>query len=149
VVDHIPPKGHKTIRYYGLYSNRSRGSARPAHPIVVPPPRTRKPPPEKPQPAATQILLIPPREKTTARAMRPLWRDLIKAVWAVDPLQCPHCHSTHRPVETLTRPEAIEFFLRLPASGGGPRQRGQIQDLSQSSKIARVTNAVKVAASRS
>ena len=63
--------------------------------------------------AATQILLIPPPEKTTARAMRPLWRDLIKAVWAVDPLQCPHCHSALRPVETLTRPEAIEFFLRL------------------------------------
>jgi hypothetical protein len=63
--------------------------------------------------AATQILLIPPPEKTTARAMRPLWRDLIKAVWAVDPLQCPHCHSALRPVETLTRPEAVEFFLRL------------------------------------
>ena len=45
--------------------------------------------------------------------MRPLWRDLIKAVWAVDPLQCPHCHSALRPVETLTGPEAIEFFLRL------------------------------------
>jgi hypothetical protein len=45
--------------------------------------------------------------------MRPLWRDLIKAVWAVDPLQCPHCHSALRPVETLTRPEAVEFFLRL------------------------------------
>lgn len=72
-----------------------------------------KPPPEKPQAAATQILLIPPPEKTTARAMRPLWRDLIKAVWAVDPLRCPHCHGALRPVETLTRPEAIEFFLRL------------------------------------
>jgi hypothetical protein len=69
--------------------------------------------PEKPQAAATQILLIPPPEKTTARAMRPLWRDLIKAVWAVDPLQCPGCHGALRPVETLTRPEAIEFFLRL------------------------------------
>lgn len=113
VVDHIPPKGQQTIRYYGLYSNRSRGSARPTHPIVVPPPRTKKPPPEKPQEEATQILLIPPPEKTTARAIRPLWRDLIKAVWAVDPLQCPHCHSALRPVETLTRPEAVEFFLRL------------------------------------
>jgi hypothetical protein len=47
--------------------------------------------------------------------MRPLWRDFIKAVWAVDPLQCPHCHSSLRAVETLTRPEAIEFFLHLHA----------------------------------
>ena len=45
--------------------------------------------------------------------MRPLWRDLIQAVWAVDSLQCPHCHSALHPVETLTGPEAIEFFLRL------------------------------------
>jgi len=47
-VDHIPPEGHQTIRYYGLYSNRSRGSARPAHPIVVAPPGTKKPPPDPP-----------------------------------------------------------------------------------------------------
>jgi hypothetical protein len=113
VVDHIPPKGQQTIRYYGLYSNRSRGSARPAQPTVLPPPRTRKPPPEKPQAAATQILLIPPPEKLTARAMRPLWRDLIQAVWAVDPLHCPHCHGALRRVDSISRPESIEFFLRL------------------------------------
>ena len=65
--------------------------------------------------AATQIHLIPPPEKTTARAMRPLWRDLIKAVWAVDPLQYPHCQSALRPVATLTRPETVGFFLRLHA----------------------------------
>jgi|GEM_PF-4103429 len=45
--------------------------------------------------------------------MRPLWRDLIQSVWAVDPLKCPCCHGTLRRVESITRPEAIEFFLRL------------------------------------
>ena len=28
-IEHIPPKGQQTIRYYGLYSNKSRGIARP------------------------------------------------------------------------------------------------------------------------
>jgi len=41
VVDHIPPKGQQTIRDYGLYSNRSRGSARPAHPTFYPQPPPR------------------------------------------------------------------------------------------------------------
>ena len=40
---------------------------------------------------ATEILLIPPPPKQTARAMRPLWRDLILKVWGADPLQCPCC----------------------------------------------------------
>jgi len=113
VVDHIPPKGQQTIRYYGLYSNRSRGSPRPAHPVVLRPPRSQKPPAEKSPPSAVQILLIPPPEKATARALRPLWRDLIQSVWATDPLQCPCCRGSLRRVESISRPEAVEFFLRL------------------------------------
>ena len=28
-VDHLPPKGQQTVRYYGVYSNKSRGMPRP------------------------------------------------------------------------------------------------------------------------
>ena len=45
--------------------------------------------------------------------MRPLWRDLILRVWGTDPLKCPCCVGTMRRVETLVRPEQIQFFLRL------------------------------------
>ena len=73
-----------------------------------------QPPPEKsaaePQP---EIPLIPAPTKTTARAMRPLWRDLILSVWGTDPLKCPCCQGTMRRVETIVRPEDVEFFLRL------------------------------------
>jgi len=41
-----------------------------------------KPPPDEPT-------LIPPPPKASAKAMRPLWRDLILSVWGADPLQCP------------------------------------------------------------
>ena len=45
--------------------------------------------------------------------MRPLWRDLILKVWGGDPLQCPCCPGTMKPVRTFLRREEIEFFLRL------------------------------------
>ena len=45
--------------------------------------------------------------------MRPLWRDLILQVWGGDPLQCPCCKGTMKPVRKVIRREEIEFFLRL------------------------------------
>ena len=107
-IEHLPPKGQQTIRYYGLYSNKSRGIAKPAAAIVQPPPEKTS---EQAQPE--QIPLIPAPPKTTARAMRPLWRDLILSVWGADPLKCPCCRGTIRRFETIVRPEDVEFFLRL------------------------------------
>ena len=112
VIEHIPPKSQHTIRYYGLYSNKSRGMTRPASQPIVPPPETKEPPAEKEPPPEADPLLIPP-PPANAQAMRPLWRDLILATWGADPLQCPCCRGTMKRVETLIQPEKIEFFLRL------------------------------------
>ena len=60
-----------------------------------------------------QLILIPPPPKRRACDMRPLWRDLILKVWGGDPLQCPCCKGTMKPVRTHLRPGEIEFFLRL------------------------------------
>ena len=79
-IDHIPPRGQQTIRYYGLYSNKSRGMPRPVAALTESTgekPTTAKPP------------VVPPPPKVTARAMRPLWRDLILRLWGADPLHCP------------------------------------------------------------
>ena len=103
-IDHIPPKGQQTIRYYGLYSNKSRGLPRPA--TAPAEPIGDKPPAPKPP-------IVPPPPKATARAMRPLWRDLILRVWGADPLQCPCCHAIMNVVDAFFRPGEIEFFLRL------------------------------------
>jgi hypothetical protein len=45
--------------------------------------------------------------------MRPLWRDLILKVWGGDPLECPCCKGTMKPVRKVIRREEIQFFLRL------------------------------------
>ena len=107
---HIPPKGQQTVRYYGIYSNKSRGqiSLIPDRIIRLPKP---EPPPEKPPPA--QILLIPAPPKRRACDMRPLWRDLILKVWGGDPLECPCCKGTMKPVRKVIRREEIEKRRRL------------------------------------
>ena len=92
-IDHIPSRRQQIIRYFGPYSNNSRSMP---HPAVAPTESSGK---KKPEPK-------PP--KITARAMRPLWRDLILRVWGADPLECPCCKAT-----TFFRPAEIEFFLRL------------------------------------
>jgi hypothetical protein len=122
VIEHIPPKSQHTIRYYGLYSNKSRGMNRPAVQPIVPPPEKKEPPDEKapqPPPEADPLLIPPP--PASAQAMRPLWRDLILATWGADPLQCPCCKGTMRKVETLIQPEKIEFFCGC-WHVGGPHQ---------------------------
>jgi hypothetical protein len=107
---HLPPKGQQTVRYYGTYSNKTRGQTPliPDRIIRLPKP---EPLPEKPPPA--QILLIPAPPKQSARDMRPLWRDLILQVWGGDPLQCTCCKGTMKPVRKVIRREEIQFFLRL------------------------------------
>ena len=115
VIEHIPPKSQHTIRYYGLYSNKSRGMTSPAAQPIVPPPEKRESPAEneKKAPPPEPDLLLIPSPPASAQAMKPLWRDLILATWGADPLQCPCCKGTMKRVETLIQPEKIEFFLRL------------------------------------
>ncbi len=114
-IEHIPPKGQQNIRYYGLYSNKSRDLTKPIATIVPAPPESS--PPNLKSPISnleSEVPLIPAPPKATARAMRPLWRDLILSVWDADPLTCPCCQGTMRRVETIVHPGDVECFLRLP-----------------------------------
>ena len=72
VTQHIPNKGDHLLRYYGWYSNKSRGMR-----------------PRKPQdcPATDNF------EPLSAYQLkcRLTWAALIKCVYEVDPLECPRC----------------------------------------------------------
>jgi len=59
------------------------------------------------------LFVRPPPAAKSARALRPLWRDLIMRIWGEDPLICPCCKGTMEVVGTLIRSEEVEFFLRL------------------------------------
>lgn len=64
-------------------------------------------------PGDPTLFPLPAAEAKSARALRPLWRDLIMKVWGEDPLLCPCCKGTMRVVGTMMRREEVEFYLRL------------------------------------
>ena len=109
-VSHIPPKNQQTVRYYGLYSNKRRGLDAKAGRLG---PRVCLAPAARLHDGLPSITILPPPSTQNARALRPLWRDLILRVWGVDPLLCPCCKGTMKVIDNLIRPEEVEFFLRL------------------------------------
>ncbi len=72
VTQHIPDPGEHLIRYYGSYSNKTRGQ------------RAQR------QPSAGSGTGIPARSPT-ARQARKGWASLIRQVYASDPICCPKC----------------------------------------------------------
>jgi len=95
VTQHIPDPSEHLIRYYGWYSNKSRGQR-----------AQRQPPPT----AGTAAPARPP----TAREARKGWAALIKQVCEADPLCCPRCGSAMKIIAFIERhqTEVIEKILR-------------------------------------
>ena len=90
---HIPYRGAQMVRYYGLYSNKSRGC------------RTRVNPTQK---VAWPKGSPPPQAKLPSRK----WRDLIRQAWHTDPLRCPECRQGMRFIALIEDPPVIEGILR-------------------------------------
>ena len=76
VTQHIPDKGDHQIRYYGWYSNKSRGQRAKAQPVVAV---------AEPQKIGAKPLA------PGGKQGRKRWAALIKQVYEVDPLSCPKC----------------------------------------------------------
>ena len=96
LTQHIPNKGEHQIRYYGWYSNKTRGMR------------------EK----AGKALSGPrPRQELSAGELkrRLTWAALIKLVYEVDPLRCPQCGGTMKVIafiENTRQPEVVRKILR-------------------------------------
>ena len=113
-VEHIPPKGQQTVRYYGRYSNKRRGwdfKNRVGPPVMVSPSI-----PDEPSRKALEpenMLILPAPEVKSNRFLKPLWRELILKTWGQDPMRCPCCQKMMKNAGTMVKREEIEFFLRL------------------------------------
>jgi len=94
---HIPPQGAHLIRYYGYYSNKSRGMRKKAATEQS----------AKPSSGDDASGAAPTRCTKT-------WAMLIKRVYEVDPLSCPRCGSEMAVVAFIDPPqgEVIEKILR-------------------------------------
>ena len=99
ITQHIPDKGFQMVRYYGWYSNRARGerAKREAEPGA---------------PEATDVDVIDVSEYHPPRIPSKEWRELIKKVWEVDPLICPHCGAEMKLIALIDDRSVIEKILR-------------------------------------
>lgn len=90
---HIPPKGSHLSRYYGYYSNKSRGMRKKAK---------------------AQASAEPPNAEPTTSRSSQTWAMLIKRVYEVDPLCCPECGGQMKVVAFIEPPQAdvIEAILK-------------------------------------
>jgi len=95
VTQHIPDSGEHLIRYYGFYSNKSRGLQAKTNPTS--------------DHFETQPLSSPSPNKNRQR-----WAALIERVYETDPLVCPQCQAPMKIVSFIEPDQTgvIEKILR-------------------------------------
>ena len=96
LLQHVPDRGEHLVRYYGWYSNRSRGERNGLESESTPTP--------------SDETIEPDTE--FSQAARGAWARLIKKVYEVDPLICPHCGGEMRFLAVIEEALVIERILR-------------------------------------
>ena len=97
VTQHIPDPGEHLVRYYGWYSNKTRGQQ------------------AKRQPAATATTATV--GSPTAREARKGWAALIKQVYEADPIRCRKCGSVMK-IIAFVEPHQTEVIEKILRHGG-------------------------------
>jgi ribosomal protein S27E len=89
---HIPNRGEQMVRYYGYYSNASRGKRRKeGNDDAVP-------------------FIIESQENN--KIFRRNWARLIQKIYEVDPLVCPKCQGAMRIISSIEDPSVIRDILK-------------------------------------
>jgi hypothetical protein len=126
LVTHIPNKGEQMVRYYGFYSNKSRGLRKKAGtddevPALIDSDMSRK-------------------------AFRKSWARLIQKIYHVDPLLCPKCLGSMRIISIIDDSEIIKKILKHldlwdvkrkppPCANGPPPEAFIIYDQSSAASV--------------
>lgn len=92
LVTHIPNRGEQMVRYYGYYSNKSRGMRM-------------KQGIDNEVPALAESDVSP-------KEFRKSWARLIQKVYHVDPLLCPKCHGSMRIISFIEDSDVIRKILK-------------------------------------
>jgi len=88
---HIPNRGEQMVKYYGFYSNVSRGKRQ-----------------KEGSDDAVPCILEPQGD---VKAFRKSWARLIQKIYEVDPLVCPKCQGKMRVIGSIEDPSVIRAIL--------------------------------------
>ncbi|MBW1994257.1 MAG: transposase [Deltaproteobacteria bacterium] len=100
VTSHIPDPFEQTVRYYGRYSNASRGKRRKQATGI-----TQKHRVDSAFEADSQV-------KHISRKRRINWARMIQKIYEVDPLACPRCEGPMEIIAFIEHPAAIRKILQ-------------------------------------
>ena len=100
LTQHIPPKHKHLIRYYGLYSSRTKGKTTKDGSLVK---HGYRPIPEKKPDKHYELEM----ETVSNKASRQSWARLIQKVYEVDPLVCTKCGSEMKIIAVITDPSEV------------------------------------------
>lgn len=116
LTQHIPDKGEHPIRYYGCYSNKSRGRRAKCAAACPPAPGVRSDPDAPERPAIAK----------PARPDRRRWAALIKHVYQADPLRCPQCGGSMKIIAFIEacQGDTLRKILEHCGLWRGPPTRG-------------------------
>ena len=89
---HVPNKGKQMVRYYGYYSNVSRGKRK-----------------KQDQDKWIPCILEPDESSPESRKN---WAKLIQEIYEVDPLTCPKCSGKMKVISVIEDEEVIKKILK-------------------------------------
>jgi len=101
VTSHIPNVHEQMVRYYGRYSNASRGKRKKATTQRLPPPGAGRSSAESDSEA----------DRFSRQRLRN-WARLLKKIYEVDPLCCPQCGFAIEIIAFIEQPAVIRKNLR-------------------------------------
>ena len=103
ITQHIPEKNFQLVRYYGWYSNRSRGDRQRRSHL-----KSQHDSAEIPE--TIEVLNV--SEHQPKRIPSKTWRECIKKVWEIDPLECPRCGAKMKIISFIKEAPVIEKILK-------------------------------------
>jgi hypothetical protein len=89
---HVPNRGEQMVRYYGYYSNLSRGKR------------------EKQNKDNDITYILGPED--SAKECRKNWARLIQKIYEVDPLTCPKCSGEMKVISVIEDEDVIKKILK-------------------------------------
>ena len=113
ITQHIPDKSFQLVRYYGWYSNRSRGDRAKAVTTKWMSDSFLSEDYRYPVKISSAVKVIDTSTHRPVRIPLKSWRECIKKIWKIDPLECPRCHVEMRIISsiTLSQPDMIHGIL--------------------------------------